>query len=91
MKSEKGRYDITYMGNLKTDTNELIKQKRTRRLFQGMVTTKDRWVGGGTRSGIETDTHPTIQKTDSQQQPIGPTELCSGSCTNEKGEESERG
>ena len=91
MKSEKGKYDITYMGNLKLDTNELIRQKRTHRLCKGMVTTGERWVGGGTHSGTETDTHSTIQKIDNQQQPTGPTELRSGSCINEKGEESERG
>ena len=44
-------YDVTYMGNLKTDTDELIyKQTQTHRYSKKFMVTKGKGKGGGIRS-----------------------------------------
>lgn len=47
MKSEKGKCDMAYMGNLKTDTNELMKQEQTHRLCKQRYGCHRGKVGGG--------------------------------------------
>ena len=69
-------YNITYMWNLKYDTNELIYEKETDAQTQktNLMVTKGLRVWGREKLGVwDYQIHTTICKIDKQQ---GPTEQC---------------